>query len=204
MMFKRIKNYLLRNGRGVLFKIKVNSCFLIRKHWISFSVKLNLGNKSRFIIGTNSSIRERLLILIDNNSELLIGDNTSIDRGGEITSVNGAHLVIGNGTGIGSYCNIRCDKSITIGDNCYIAQFVTIVDGGYEFKDKNMPINRTRYNTDRISIGNNVWLGAGVIVLPGVEIGDGAVIGAGSIVVKDIPPYAIAVGNPSRVIGFRE
>lgn len=52
----------------------------------------------------------------------------------------------------------------------------------------------------KITIGNDVWLGAGVIVLPEITIGEGSIIGAGSIVTKNIPPYSVAVGNPARVI----
>ena len=52
----------------------------------------------------------------------------------------------------------------------------------------------------RITIGNDVWLGAGVIVLPEIAIGEGSIIGAGSIVTKNVPPYSVAVGNPARVI----
>ncbi|WP_214473862.1 CatB-related O-acetyltransferase [Mesorhizobium sp. dw_380] len=54
-----------------------------------------------------------------------------------------------------------------------------------------------------ITVGNDVWLGARCVILSGVTIGDGAAIGAGSIVTKDIPPYAVAVGNPARVIRYR-
>ena len=203
-MLKLIKNFILRSGRGLLFKIKVNALVLLRRNWISFSAKISIADKGRFSIGKNSKVKEHVLVFVGANSVLEIGGNTVIDRGGELTSVNGARLTIGNGTGIGSYCNIRCDKNIAIGDNCYFAQFVTIVDGGYEFGNKNLPINRTRYNANSVSVGNNVWLGAGVIVLPGVTIGDGAVIGAGSVVVKDIPPYAIAVGNPAKIARYRE
>ena len=55
----------------------------------------------------------------------------------------------------------------------------------------------------RVTLGHDVWLGHGVIVLPGVSIGTGAAIGAGAVVTKDIPPFAVAVGNPARVIRFR-
>jgi phosphonate metabolism protein (transferase hexapeptide repeat family) len=55
----------------------------------------------------------------------------------------------------------------------------------------------------RVTLGHDVWLGHGVIVLPGVAIGTGAAIGAGAVVTKDIPPFAVAVGNPARVIRFR-
>lgn len=55
----------------------------------------------------------------------------------------------------------------------------------------------------QLTVGHDVWMGHGVIVMPGLRIGTGAVIGAGSVVTRDIPPYAIAVGNPARVIKFR-
>lgn len=203
-MFKRILNYLLRNIRGGVFKVKVNSLVLLRGSWVSLSARVVIEANGRFGLGVNSKVMENALILIGKNCELLLGSNTSIDRGGEVTTANGARIVIGSGTGIGSYCNIRSDKSIIIGDNCYIAQFVTVADGGYEFRNRAFPIARSRYNTSEVIIGNNVWLGAGVIVLPGVIIGDGSVVGAGSVVVKDIPAYAVAVGNPAKVIAYRQ
>lgn len=55
----------------------------------------------------------------------------------------------------------------------------------------------------RVTLGHDVWIGHGVIVLPGVSIGTGAAIGAGAVVTKDVPPFAVAVGNPARVIRFR-
>jgi len=56
---------------------------------------------------------------------------------------------------------------------------------------------------EKTIIGNDVWIGVGALVLPGINIGDGAIIGGGSVVTKDIPPYAIAVGNPAKVIKYR-
>ena len=60
-----------------------------------------------------------------------------------------------------------------------------------------------RHRKDRTTIGNDVWVGAGVVVLKGVTIGDGAVIGAGAVVTKDVPPYAIAAGNPAQILRYR-
>ncbi len=56
----------------------------------------------------------------------------------------------------------------------------------------------------QIVVGDDVWLGYGAIILPGVTIGDGAIIGAGTVVTKDVPPYAIVGGNPAKVIRFRK
>jgi len=87
---------------------------------------------------------------------------------------------------------------VTIGDNAFIAPNVGLYTAGH-------PLDAERRNQGLeyalpITIGNNVWIGAAVSVMPGVTIGDGCVIGAGSVVTKDLPPNALAVGNPCRVI----
>lgn len=66
-----------------------------------------------------------------------------------------------------------------------------------------IPKNIEEENCKRIAIGNDVWIGANASVLPGIVIGDGAVIGAGSVVTKNIPPYAIVAGNPAKIIKYR-
>ena len=65
---------------------------------------------------------------------------------------------------------------------------------------KNIMFKKNFSKESRITINNDAWLGAGVIVLQGVTIGEYAIVGAGAVVTKDIPPYSIAVGNPARVI----
>ena len=90
------------------------------------------------------------------------------------------------------------DTHIYVGDYTMIGPNVTIATAGHpilpELREKNY-----QYNIP-VHIGKNCWLGAGVIVLPGVTIGDNTVIGAGSIVTKDIPANVVAVGNPCRVL----
>lgn len=90
------------------------------------------------------------------------------------------------------------DADIYIGDNVMFAPNVVVATAGHpvlpELRERvaqfNMPVH----------IGNNVWIGAGAIILPGVHIGDNTVIGAGSVVTKDIPANVVAVGNPCRVL----
>ncbi len=94
---------------------------------------------------------------------------------------------------------LDCAK-VTVGDNVLIAPNVGIYTAGH-------PLTAEQRNAGLeyaypITIGNNVWIGAGVHICPGVTIGDNAVIGAGSVVVKDIPPYALACGVPCKVIRY--
>ena len=88
--------------------------------------------------------------------------------------------------------------TVKFGDNVFIAPNCGFYTAGHplEYKIRNLGLEYAR----PITVGNNVWIGAQVCVLPGVNIGDNCVIGAGSVVVKDIPANSLAVGNPCRVI----
>jgi galactoside O-acetyltransferase len=90
------------------------------------------------------------------------------------------------------------DTPIYIGDYVMIGPNTVIATAGHPI-DPELRQRVTQYNKE-VHIGNNVWLGAGVVVMPGVTIGDNSVIGAGSIVTKDIPANVVAVGNPCHVM----
>lgn len=125
---------------------------------------------------------------------------------GPYTDVKNAELSIGDFCYIGEYNNIRAaGGKITIGNNCAISQHVTLVCSNHGI-DKGTLIQKQRWSTQNnfITIGNDVWIGANSVVLPGVTIHDGAVIGAGSIVTKDVPENAIVAGNPAKVFKYRE
>lgn len=90
------------------------------------------------------------------------------------------------------------EARVKIGDNAFIAPNVAIYTAGHPLhaSERNQGLEYAR----PVTIGNNVWIGGNVVILPGVTIGDNCVIGGGSVVTKDIPPYSLAVGNPCRVI----
>lgn len=122
------------------------------------------------------------------------------------SSCNNSELRIGTGTYIGEYNNIRAaGGKIRIGKKCLISQHVTIVSSNHGI-DRGSPISEQPWSTDNneILIGDDVWIGAQSVILPGVHIGDGAVVAAGSIVTKDVPNYAVVAGNPARIIKYRE
>lgn len=124
-----------------------------------------------------------------------VGENVFIQQ--PITLARGTTVSIGSGTYINSNLTLVDDYKITIGKDCLIAPNVTISTTGHpvhpELRTKGM------YSFP-VTIGNNVWIGVGAIILPGVTIGDNTVIGAGSVVTKDIPANVIAFGTPCKVI----
>ncbi len=108
-------------------------------------------------------------------------------------------------------CNTKIGKFCSIADNCYIGLASHPIDwvstspvfhSGKNILRKNFS-QHSFNSTPETSIGNDVWIGISVCVLPGLKIGDGAIIGAGSVVTKDVEPYSIVAGNPARVLRKR-
>lgn len=110
----------------------------------------------------------------------------------------GFHIEMGKNVFINYNCTIIDVARVTIGDNCQIAPNVAMYTAGHPVH----PVSRNslyEYGTE-ITIGDNVWIGGNTVILPGVHIGSNTVIGAGSVVTKDIPDWVIAVGNPCKVV----
>lgn len=122
---------------------------------------------------------------------------------GVILEAWGGNIFVNENVFIGPYVVIYGHGGITIGQNTLIAMHCQILSSNHTIPDRNTLI---RSQTDILlptTIGQDVWLGAGVIVLGGVTIGDGCIVGAGAVVTKDLPPYSIAVGVPAKVVKTR-
>jgi virginiamycin A acetyltransferase len=137
-------------------------------------------------------------VLKDNAPPYLITNSINIIAGKE-SYHNGNFIVKGNGLlKIGNYCAIGQDVKIILSNHNF-----NYISMQYTFYRKNfgeLPYKIEKGNT---IIGNDVWIGDNVIVLPNVTIGTGAVLGGGSVVTKDVEPYTIVAGNPARVIKKR-
>ena len=131
--------------------------------------------------------------------------NELLGKSGSDTFINppfycdyGSHIEVGKNFFANYNCTMLDVGMIRIGDNVQIAPNVAIYTAGH-------PVHPATRNTSYeygidVTIGNNVWIGGNVVICPGVKIGDNAVIGAGSVVLRDIPAWTIAAGNPCRVI----
>ena len=129
-----------------------------------------------------------------------MGKEVNIGRGAYIGS--GDNLEIGDFSGIGENCKIN---NISIGKFVMMGEEVYIYANNHNFKSIKEPMmNQGMSEIRNLIIEDDVWIGSRVIILPSVNIiRNGAIIGAGSIVTKDVPAYAIVAGNPAKVIRFR-
>lgn len=128
--------------------------------------------------------------------------------GENIIVKSNCYLGRGEGIRVGSRSqlgqNSRIGPYTIIGDDVVMGPDVVIMTTSHNFERLDVPINRQGHMQVRpVIIGSDVWIGTRVIILPGVTIGDQAVIGAGAVVTKDVPPRAIVGGNPTRVIRYR-
>lgn len=140
-----------------------------------------------------------------------IGNGTSFGRLAVITAWsehNGREyspqIQIGENCAFGDYIHITAINQINIGNNVLTGRWVTITDNGHGNTDSHdliiPPSKRVLVSKGAVIINDNVWIGDKATILPGVTIGEGAVVAANSVVSKDVPPYCIVAGNPAIII----
>lgn len=125
---------------------------------------------------------------------MLIAENCQFYSGVRMEIGENARLEIGNGTYLNRNTLIVCEEQIIIGENCKIAWDVIIMDTDLH------PLNSEPIVNKPVFIENNVWIGCRAIILKGVTIGEGAIIAAGSVITKNIPPYTVWGGAPAKFI----
>lgn len=121
-------------------------------------------------------------------------------------------LRVGTGTGINAGCVFKGGGQVEIGRYCSISEFVTLITSGHRTTGPNVLLglhashgwkSEMTLTEVPVRIRNAVWLGDRVTVLPGREIGNGAICGAGAIITRDVPPFSIVAGTPARILGYR-
>ena len=158
---------------------------LFRWRFDRYGHRCGLESKARIIGACSISLGDRVMIrrrvLIAGNGIFEVGSNTTINE--EVI--------------------IAVTSRITIGENCMIAPRVYILDVDHEFQSRSVPISKQGYVSSPVRIEDDVWIGTQAVILRGVTIGQGAIIGANSVVTKDVQPYSIVGGVPATLIRMR-
>lgn len=185
-------------GGGILLKGDVH---------ISAHAKVNCDKEGRIILSRHSRLHPTCRIEAMSRSFVEIKESAMLSPGSVIFAHANSQIIIGNGTSISESTLVTAQHKVYIGEDVLMGPNVFIADYNHEYRDVTKPINHQGHvftdrdnNPNEVNIGDGCWLGKNAVIVGNVTIGKNTVIGANSTVVKDIPAYSVAVGNPARVI----
>jgi len=140
---------------------------------------------------------------VSGTANIKLGKRCRLGMDVELRTVEAGQIQIGEDTRLNRGCTLTSYAHIRIDDFTIIGEFVSIRDANHGLK-RGEPMRYQPHTCEPILIGRDVWIGRGSCILPGVTIGEGAVIGANSVVTRDVPDFAIAGGVPAKVIKMRQ
>lgn len=168
---------------------------------VVFGRHMTLRHPKKIVIGDNTFIDDNVVLDAkgEANEGILIGANAYIGRNTALSCKEGS-IFLDDYCNISANCLFLSETEIRLGKYCFLAgQCYLVAGGNHSFEDTTVPIMfQASYSKGGITIGEDVWLGAGVIVLDGAAIGKGTIVGAGSVVTQPLPEYSIAVGTPAK------
>lgn len=201
------------NLRGGLRCIARISLFIFPYSWASFLRKVfSYVASYRFglLIQGKGRIFLKMPFYVLGHKYITVGDGFVADAGFRIecwdrynNQIFTPSVIIGENVSFNYRCHIGCINRIIIGNNVLFGSQVLITDhshGGGKDEIGIPPKEKDLYSKGPVIIEDNVWVGEGVCILPNVRIGENSIIGANAVVIQDIPPYSVAVGNPARVV----
>lgn len=183
------------------FKKSNGIVFIGRGSKIMFKSKIQTG--STLLIGCNVRINALSKDGVKFGNNVSVLDNTIIECTGVIRNL-GEGIIIGNNVGIAQNCFIQVRGTVKIGNNVIIGPGVSIFSENHIFSRKDTYINEQGETRKGVIIEDGVWVASRAIILDGVTIGHNSIVAAGSIVNKDVPPFAIVGGVPARILKYRE
>jgi acetyltransferase-like isoleucine patch superfamily enzyme len=171
---------------------------------VIFGQNVVLRHPHKIRIGDNVVIDDHCLLDAkgDTNAGITIGSGVFIGRNTILSCKNG-DIALAEGVNIGFNCELFSASRVSIGRDTLLAAYCYLIGGDHDFSDPAAAVIDQTRRSAGVSVGAGAWLGAGAKILDGVQVGDGAIIGAGAVVRDAVPPGAIAVGMPARVVGQR-
>lgn len=188
-------------GEGsVIIATDNSNIYIGEQSCIGENVTITAEGDSEIVIGEQVVIAEKDLISSSNNSQVKIKGKCHVGADCIIGGSNVANIVLGKDTSIQTNMFMLSDKGaqILIGDDCMFSYYIKMNAGSHRIIDKETKEDIT--NTSNINIGDHVWCGMGVTVLPGSDVGTGSIIGASSLINSKIPNNCTCAGNPVRVL----
>jgi acetyltransferase-like isoleucine patch superfamily enzyme len=178
------------------------------------SVRLKCKCFSLLISGAFAHFGRRTVLMcpirLGGEERIAIGNQVFIGAGSWLQTLPDGNnqsvaISIGSGTSVAGACVISAVRQVVLEENVLLARNVYISDHSHKYTETDMPILAQGLdNIEPVLIRQGAWLGQNVVVCPGVTIGRGTVIGANSVVTRDIPDFAVAVGSPARVVKSME
>lgn len=162
----------------------------------------NNGRAAAQIPGLDPSVQFDGSVTVLGTGNVKIGEKSRIGDLAELTTNHDGVIRIGREVRLNRGATICAYTEVSIGDYSMVGEFVSIRDANHGIR-KGELVRSQPHDAKPIRIGSDVWVGRGACILPGVTIGDGAIIGANSIVTKDVPPDCIAAGIPAKIIRER-
>jgi acetyltransferase-like isoleucine patch superfamily enzyme len=135
--------------------------------------------------------------------QIEIGENVYVGHGAILKGYFKNHMIIGDHSWIGQSCFLHSAGGIRIGRAVGLGPGVTILTSVHTEADVSRPVISNALEFGEVTVGDGTDIGVNTIILPGVNISEGCIIGAGSVVTKDLPAYSVAAGNPARILRIR-
>lgn len=207
--FWDVAYYMYKKGfwplvRGTLYRFRLkdsNGRFLLGR-------QTNILFPSYLSVGRNVVIGDYVFMNCLGRKGVRLGHNVRIREFGHVQVTShltnpGVGLEVGDNTFIGPHSVLGAGGGIRIGSNVTLGAYVHVLAEDHAFADLHRPINQQGVTRRGIVINDDCWIGNAVVILDGVEVGHGTVIGAASVVTKDLPENCVAMGNPARVVRVR-
>jgi acetyltransferase-like isoleucine patch superfamily enzyme len=186
--------------RKLLYPLLLGSC----GRNVVFGQNVVLRHPHKIHVGDNVVVDDNCLLDAKgtDNRGIQIGSGVFIGRNTILSCKNG-DIELAQGANLGFNCEVFSASRVRIGSNTLLAAYAYVIGGDHDFSDPSAAVLAQGRTSAGVTIGDGAWLGAGAKILDGVSVGDGAIVGAGAVVRESVPPDAIAVGIPARLVGSR-